>query len=260
MLFEIQLLTSFVAGGLLIALQTLIAERVSLKWRGIVLTVPTTMALGIFFVGLTKTAGDIPDLVRVIPAAISAVYVFVVIFALLARYGIIPAFVGAYAGWGVLAYLLIQYPPASFGISILYAVPVVTLMYLIVRKLPQVSELKVYPMNFNHILIRSLIGGVIIVAVVFLAKTLGNVWGGMFSAFPASYTATFLIYHVLQGGRAISSVAKSLFLPGIPGFILYAYISALTFPEYGIWIGTLAAYAVTMLYFMLWMKVRERFI
>ncbi len=261
MQFYIQLATSFIVGGLFIALQTLIAERVSLKWRGIALTVPTTMALGILFIAITKSPAEIPEVAKIMPAALAPSYIFVLLFALLIkRFGVVTSMIIPYITWGLLGYLLIQFPPPSyFTATFIYALPLLLGAYLIIRKLPQKTKLKIFPMNWKHILARALIGGSIIALAVFLAKTAGNFWGGLFSMFPASYSATFIIYYHLQGPEVMPSVARSLFWPGIIGFILYGYIASLTFPEYGMWIGTLAAYAVVLSFFWGWVRIRESF-
>lgn len=248
MLFPIQLITSFLVGGIFIALQTLIAERVSVKWRGIVLTVPSTLALGLFFIGLTKTPLDMIEAANIIPAAMGPDYLFVMVFAVLSARGFLTSIISGLAVWAFGAFLLLKFPPATFVHSIWYGFPVVLFAYFIVRKFPYIHALKQFPMNTKHIALRSLIGGFIITLIVFLAKTIGNIWGGLFSAFPAAFTSTFLIYYHLQGKAAMPSVAKSLFFPGAFNFIVYTFVAMMAFPKWGVWIGTLAAYAATFLF------------
>jgi uncharacterized membrane protein (GlpM family) len=103
-------------------------------------------------------------------------------------------------------------------------------------------------MNFQHIFFRSILGGCIIALVVFLSKTLGNIWGGLFAVFPAVFTSTFVIYYHLHGKAVIPAVAKSVFFPGSVGFILYTWVATLTFPEIGIWLGTLACYVAYIMF------------
>jgi hypothetical protein len=91
--------------------------------------------------------------------------------------------------------------------------------------------------------------------VVYLAHTLGNVWGGLFSAFPGSFTAILLIFYHVHGEKVISSVSKSLFFPGAIGFCVYAWIAGVTFPLYGIWIGTLLSYLFTFVFYWLYQKL-----
>lgn len=251
-IFTVQVIVSFFAGGLLIGLQTLIAERVPLRWRGIVLTVPTTMALGFFFIALTKTPEDIVEVARFVPAALMADYVFVLVFAFLAKYGLGISLVGSYSSWALFAYPIVSYPPQTFTVStFVYALPIIIVCYLFVRRLPQETAITPVPMNSKHVVIRSLIGGSVVVCVVILSKTLGNVWGGLFSAFPAAFTATLAIYYSVHGRSIIPSVAKALFFPGAVGFILYALVASITFPRVGMWWGTLAAYIVVLTFYWL---------
>lgn len=252
-MFTIQLAISFFAGGLFIALQTLLGERVPLKWRGAVLTIPSTMALGLLFIGLTKTPEDVTQAAIVIPAALTPDYIFVLAFALLSRLNLAINFVTSFSIWAIFAFLLIKFPPANFLISLIaYCIPIVIICYLIIKKLPQSTALTPVPMTLKHTAIRSFIGGSIIATIVILSNTLGNIYGGIFSVFPAAYTATFLIYSQVHGKKIIPSVAKSFFMPGVPGFIIYAYIAGTTFPIIGIWLGTLAAYAGTAVFYLIY--------
>ncbi|MFH1218406.1 MAG: DUF3147 family protein [Candidatus Peregrinibacteria bacterium] len=251
-MFTAQLITSFIAGGFFIALQTLISERVPNKWKGIILTIPSTMSLGLLFIGLSKFPLDAAEAAIMIPTSTAISYSFVTLFALTITLGLISAFALSLTLWALLAYLFLTFPPENFLISILYEIPVIAVTYFLVHKLPKIPKLKIFPMNFKHITVRAIIGGTIIALAVFLSKTLGNSWGGLFSAFPAVFSSTFIIYYYLQGPRAIPSVAKSFFFPGIIGFNIYAYIASLTFPLYGIWIGTLASYLATFAFFCVW--------
>lgn len=257
-MFLLQLIISFLAGGLFIALQTLIAERVKGAWRGIVLTIPSTMALGIFFVGIVKSSADVVEATRIIPAALGPDYLFVAIFALLARFGFFISLAGGFLTWAAGAALLFFFPPASFLTStFLYGIPPICLGYLLIKSIAQETELKKFPMTPAIIATRSLIGGSIIALIVFLANTAGNFWAGLFSAFPAAFTSTFIIYYKSQGRGAIPHVACSMFFPGAIGFMIYAWIAALTFPAWGVWLGTLASYIGTALYFWLWTEAKQ---
>lgn len=247
--FALQLITSFIVGGLAIALQTLIAERVTGFWRSLVITVPLMLAMGLFFVGLTKSPQDVADVVRVVPAALGPDYLFVTVFAILASRGIILSLVGGLIAWSLSAYYILQFPPLSFTTStLLYGLPTIILCYLITSQLRQESYLKPFPINGKTILLRSLVGGIIIALVVFFAKKFGNVWGGLLSAFPATFSSTLIIYYFLQGKHVIPSVAKAFFFPGFFGFIVYAFVAGLTFPAFGIWLGTLFSYGAYVIF------------
>jgi len=254
----IQLIISFVIGGILIALQTLIAERVSLKWRGIILTIPTTVAISLLFIGIVKSPEDVANASISIPASLGASYTFVTMFTLLRNFGLAVAYIVSILIWCGFAFLIVMFPPSDFvsSITIFCAIPVL-LGYIIVSKCPQVVELKKFPMNPKHLFFRSLIGGFIVALSVALSKILGNVWGGIFSVFPAAFSSTFIIYYYLQGPKIIPSVTRSTFFPGVIGFILYAVVTAYTFPVYGIWVGTLIDYGVVIGFFLSWNFIKN---
>lgn len=256
MLLTIQLLASFFIGGLFIALQTLVAERVHGIWRNIALAIPSTSALGILFVGLVKSPIDAAEAALIIPAALTPDYLFVFIFAALTSFGVGTRIVLSLLAWSVGAWLILLYPPETFFASAaIYALPFILLFYWFTRKLPKEGTLKIFPMTAGSIAVRSLIGGAIISLVVILSQTLGNVWGGLFSAFPATFLSTFIIYNRWQGRHVIPKIATALFFPGSLGFILYSWVAALAFPLWGVWLGTLAAYAAIGIFYLVWISL-----
>ncbi len=252
----IQLLASFFIAGLFIAMQTLIAERVPLRWRGVALTIPSTMAIGLLFIGIIKSPLDAANATIMAPVGIGATFVFATVFAFLSRFGLAKAMLGAQAVWFLLGITMLKFPPQNFAEAFfLYALPLIVISYFFVRTLPRVHELKIFPMNAKHITVRSIIGGSIVLFAVLLSKILGNFWGGLFATFPALFTSTFIIYYHLQGKAVIPAIAQSIFFPGSLGLILYGWIVALTFPTLGVWLGTLAAYAATFAFFWLYNRL-----
>lgn len=254
-IFYAQLAISVVAGGLAIAIQTLLAERFRARWRGIILTIPTTMGLGLFFVGLTKSPQDVVDVARVIPAGLGLDYIYVALYALLIRHGFWASQTAAFVIFAVGAFFIVLFPPTTFGISLAIGLGLVCGSFAAVRRISIYHSLTRFPFNPYHLAVRSIIGGVIVGLIVFLSKTLGNVWGGIFAAFPAAFTSTFVIYYLFQGRASIPAVARGLFFPGSLGFILYGITAALAFPPLGIWLGTAAAYAVTLLFYFIWSRL-----
>ena len=261
LMFIWQLVISFIAGGLLIAFQTFLGERVPLKWRGMVLTIPTTLALGLLFIGLIKSVHDIPEVVKIIPAALAPDYLFVLFFALFSRYSLTKAMLGGMAVWFVSAIALLRFPPSTLPISIfLYGLPVIAAAYLLISRMHQITAIAPVAITVRRTVIRSLIGGSIVVLIVVLSKFIGNSWGGVFSTFPAAFSSTFLIYYLAHGKEIIPSVGKSMFFPGAVGFMLYAITAAYSFPHFGIWMGTLIAYVITIPFYILYPIIKNEFI
>lgn len=256
-MFKTQVLISFLAGGLLTALQTLIAERVNPKFRGIVLTIPTTLAVGLLFIAITKSQNDLLEAITMIPAGEGITYIFVTIIALMIKRGFFVSLATGFLAWGIGSYVLLKFPPLNFISSILfYGAPTIIICYLLIRKIKINKDLKIFPINGRNILTRAIFSGLIISTTVILAKTLGNFWGGLFAVFPAGFTSTLMIFNNTQGSKSIPSVCKSLFFPGAIGFIIYALAIKITAPALGIWLATLIAYCTTFIFF--WFSTFEK--
>jgi uncharacterized membrane protein (GlpM family) len=259
-LFTLRVIISFVVGGVFISLQTLFAERVPLKWRGVVLTIPSTLAMSLFFVGITKGSSEVSYVaVLSIAASFICTYVFATTFAFFSRFNLYLATIMGFLFWGISALVLILFPPDSIGTAILVGIPVLLICYVVVSHLEQVHEISPVPFTPKHIAIRSIFSGLVVVMAVVFAKTFGNVWGGVFSAFPAVFSTTLIIYYLAHGKEIIPAVTKSVFFPGSIGFALYSVVAGFTFPEFGIWIGTLLSYSVFITYILVYQNIKERY-
>src|SRR3989344_1686057 len=184
-MFQLQLIISFVVGGLAVSFQTLIGERVPLRWRGPVLTIPSTLGLALFFVGLTKGEVAGQEAAMIVPAALGAEFLFVMAFAFCSQFGIVAAlffsFIVIFAGG---SFVLFFPPETMFSSVFLYGLPAIVLAYLIVNVLPHISRLTPVPITARYVAMRSLLGGSILVTVILLSKFLGNTWGVSSLHFP----------------------------------------------------------------------------
>ncbi len=189
----------------------------------------------------------------IVPAALGAEFLFVMAFALCIRLGLLIALVLSSIVIVAGGSFVLFFPPTSLYYSVfVYGIPAIVFAYVVVNFLPQVTALKPVPMNVRYIVMRSLLGGTIIVTVILLSKFLGNTWGGLFSAFPAVFLSTFLIYYFANGCAVIPSVARSMFFPGSLALMLYAVVTMWSFPILGIWIGTVVSYLAVGCFFVLY--------
>jgi uncharacterized membrane protein (GlpM family) len=256
-LFALRIIASFVVGGLFISLQTLIAERVPLKWRGVILTIPSTLALGLFFIGISSTSGAVTAAASSISAELTSLYIFGIVFAVLSRRGLFFATVGSIVAWFVSALVLIIFPIHSLGTIFLIGIPGLVISYGVLNMIPHNHEIIPVPFVAKHIFVRALFGGFVIALSVIFAKYFGNIWGGIFSAYPAVFTTTLIIYYLVHGKNIIPGITKSFLFPGVPGYVLYALAVMFTFPRFGIWLGTLFSYAVFAVYIFVYQKIKE---
>ncbi len=251
-MFGLQLFLSFFVGGFFVAFQTLLAERAGHRWRGVVLSIPSTLALGLFFIGLIKTPQSVKEAVSIVPIAEAGVFFFVTAFVLLVRFGLLVSMTAAVFLWALTASIVLHFPPADFIHSVFYGLIAILLAYFLLYTVPTKGKLQAFPINTHNVLIRALVGGTVIFTTVLLSKILGPIWGGLFSVFPAVFASTFVIYYHAHGKESIPLVGKGLFFPGSIGFMVYAAVAGWAFPEFGIWVGTLLAYMAVVLFLALW--------
>jgi uncharacterized membrane protein (GlpM family) len=84
-LFFIQLATSIIVGGGFIAVQSILAERVPQKIAGIVLSIPSTVAVALFFIGLTTSPEAVAKAIPVIPIAFGCGLIFCTVYIYIAN-------------------------------------------------------------------------------------------------------------------------------------------------------------------------------
>ena len=258
--FLLQLLISFFVGGFFIALQTIVAERVSEKMRGIVLTIPSTIALGLFFIGVFESPENASAAAEFATAALAGPYVFMVAYALAARrHGIFWSLLFSTALWALFAVLIIQFPPSSFWQGVfMYFVPPTVLLYFIIIRFPAKSEITPKPFTAYQMFGREIACGFIVALSLFLSRRFNTDFGALFSSYPVLFTSTMVIYHYLYGGKFLISVARSVFFPGALVFMAYTYVIYLGYPTVGITLGTFGAYVVSLLIYLLYLAVVKK--
>jgi len=126
-----------------------------------------------------------------------------------------------------------------------------------VKKIPSSGNVKVHYTPAKIALRGVLAGAVISIAV--LLSNVGPALSGIFSVFPAILSLTMLISAREHGPKFAAGMAKSMTI-GISSVAVYATTIHFLFPAYGIIIGTITAYAVsivvTLIIFKLCGKIR----
>jgi len=95
---------------------------------------------------------------------------------------------------------------------------------------------------------RAIFAGSIITLAVFLSKTLGPFWGGIFSIFPAVFLSTLTIVYWHYDSLFLFKMWKNAPIGSVI-FTLYPITAIYTFPAFGIWGGTFASYSICLLLF-----------
>jgi hypothetical protein len=260
-IFIIQLISSFAVGGLLVAFMSLAAERVSSKTAGVILSLPSTLAISLFFIGLTRGETALADVLPVLPLSLGAAVLFVAVYANIAQkikdttVSILVSLTGAIFIWLVIGIplALFKFDNLFFSITGYIILVIISHLMLYFKKGgPQV----IFKYSINQKLFRIIMAGSIIALVVFLTKQLGTVWGGVFSVFPAAYLSSLVIFHKARGSLFLFSATKTLPLTS-PIFIIYAVAAKYFFPVLGILAGTFISYLLVLMLMFVYARVLQ---
>jgi uncharacterized membrane protein (GlpM family) len=252
-----QMLVSFITGGGLITLLSLIAEKTNQRISGIILTFPSTLVIGFFFLGLSTGTDNVAKIVptTIIPLGIlvlsSLIYTYVAVF--FAKYlknnvhQILCSLLTSTVFWFLLVSPFAICKVSNLLYSILGFAIIVFISHLIVKSNIYDSDLKPLAYTAKQILFRAIFTGTIIAAIVFCAKTLNPFWGGIFTMFPAATFSTLTILHYHYKPAELFHFVKKIPL-GSVSLLIYAVSVMYFFPKLGIYQGTMISCFLSLLF------------
>lgn len=255
--FLLQLLSSFSIGGFLVGIQASIAEKADKKLAGIVLTFPSTALVSFFF--MWQVLGEAKFQEALIPVPItmgaSLLFIFTYIKAFQAtdkfitrtRYQIPLSLFIALCFWILMSFVILHSGISNIWLSLAIASIFMFMTRLLLKReelctkpLPEIKiklMVKIYRMIFS---------GFVIATTVFLAKTLGPTWGGIFSMFPAAYISSLLMYSLQYNHqfmyRTFYNAPK-----GLIALLIFTFATLITFPIFGNLLGTLISVSISTL-------------
>ncbi len=267
-LFTTQLLASFFVGGGVITVLSLIVERVDKKYAGLILASPTTTVLALFFLGLTIGSENVQ---RIIPATFlplgisilfAAIYFYWAIF--LHRFHlkkiqeIVLTYTLSIFFWLllILPVIFLRFSNLLWGIAACLAL--ISLTHFLLSFFPhKITAPNIVTYTFSQKVGRGIFIGLVITLIVYLGKTLGPFWGGVFSVFPGAFSATLPIFHWYNEPRNLYAFVKGIPL-GALSVIIYLLSALFTFPALGYGWGTVVAYIVSLFYIVIVSKFQNR--
>lgn len=256
--FITQLISSFAFGGILVAMQATIAERANKKLAGLVLTFPSTAIVSFFFIWQVLSVQDFQCALAPVPATMGIsllfIYVYIKSFQTVQKLNlqksmqILLAILISISFWALCAIAILK----SQLTNIWFSLCISTLLILATKFLLSRETLCTQPLpdiryNWLQKLLRIVFSGGVISTTVFLAKTMGPIWGGIFSMFPAAYISSLLMYSPNYNHRFMYRAYYSA-PKGILGLLIFTFVALWTFPLFGNIVGTLAAVFSSFIY------------
>jgi hypothetical protein len=248
----IQVAVSFIAGGLLITLLTLLAERTSSKVSGIVLSFPSTIALGYFFLGWTLSSEKVAMIAPTTMVAIGTIVPFAGVYVRTAKA------ISAYTNNKISQIALSLIASTTVWLAIVTVIGKVSspliglagylaLAFIGTKLIPKSTSSPVVIKKYTvgQKTGRAIFIGCIIALVVLLGKTAGATWGGVFSVFPAALTSALVVIHWHYDTEKLSAMVQKVAI-GSLSLLAYAITATLIFSKAGFVYGTLVSYIVSL--------------
>jgi len=263
-LFYIKIITSFFVGGIIIAGLSFFAERANKKIAGIVLSLPSTVMIGYFFIAWATSPEAIFDIAPITIATDGAILFFSIVYIYFSKIKINKILsILLSTILGLSTWLIISIPLAIIKFDnlllslIIYLIPVSISYYFLTHK----NKIEKTPDKLTYSntqkIGRAIFAGSIIALSVYLSKVIHPFWGGIFSGFPAAFLSTFIILHWYYDSQILFKIAKTIPIGSIV-FIIYIWTARYSFPAFGIWGGTILSYLISLVFFFILMKFQNK--
>ncbi len=262
-IFLLKVIISFVTGGIIIALLTLLAEKYK-KIGGLIISIPSTLPIGLFFIGWTQDKDAVIEALRIVPISLSILLIFATIFILLSRKvsrinffkKLILLNLISLIIWSSLSYFAIIVNLTNILLSLLIFSIIFTISYILLnyKYISQEQKQNEQPIKVNktqELITRSIFSGTIIMTSVILAKVFNPIWGGVFAMFPGAYLSSFNILLISKkDNRILNEVGKTIPI-GVVLFMAFAFITMLFLKEFNTIVSLLFSEFIIMLIIIL---------
>lgn len=260
-LFHIQLITSFFVGGICATLLSIFAERANKQIAGIIIGLPTTILLSYIFIAWVLGTDSIASVAPTTPLSTGVALIFLLVYLKIARslcVSKIPLISISLIG-GLAVWFAIMIPIGRMHFSNLWLSVALQLLICLAGHLILVKAHKVdsKPRKINYTwpqkIGRAAFTGLVIVTATLLAKLIGPVWGGVFSGFPAVFSSTLVILHLMHDTDFLYHVFYTAPL-GHLQCTVFIVAAVYLFPLLGIAGGFVLSYGITIAFSYLLMK------
>ncbi|HOO77791.1 MAG TPA: hypothetical protein PK636_02580 [bacterium] len=244
-LFPLQLLLSFLVGGLWILATTLIAERLNPRLGGLAGGLPSTSAVTFLFLGWARGPGELDRALSAFPLTFSVNAAFLGIFALVApRRGAAVGLATGLGAWLLLQLAVFAVSPLPSAVALGVWAGVLAAAVLIFSG-PTASRCGRPQMEARKgaLAARAALSGTVVALAVLFGEIGGPVAGSVFAAFPAVYLMTLAIISRSSGVPCALEVVGPLLISGEINCVLFAVLMRAVLPLAGVAVAAAAGYA-----------------
>lgn len=238
--FWYKLFLSFIVGSAWVTFSTIAAERYGSKMGGLIGGLPSTAVVALLFIGLTQTPFVASEATTIMPFTQGINGIFIIVYLLLVRRGLLRGLLSALLAWFFLASILLATDIRHLWVSVASWMLLVLSCYLVVERcmnIPSQGKVSIR-YTFSQIAFRALFGGAVIAFAVLMGKLGGPMYGGVFATFPAMFLSTLVVTYRTGGAEFSRAVAKALMVSGMINVALYAMVVRYLYAWSGLAYGT----------------------
>ena len=248
-----------IAVGVVIAL-TLVAEYGSVTLAGILSAYPLGTAMVLFFLGYEISPVFAADsAVFALPGFIGLLMFLTAYWRMSLSSGDGPFGIALCAIAGCVTFIgvsaVLQALPFDLTGGALAAIAAMIGFGLLFRRIPGEELNGKIPFSPGVMVFRAGVVAGTVIFITALAHVSGPEWGGLLSSFPITMFPFLLVLHLGYGAGPVRTVIKNVPL-GLGAVISYVVGVAVLYPDFGIGWGTLAAFAVSTLYLIMFLTLR----
>jgi hypothetical protein len=244
--FLLRVILSFVIGGLYIAVMARITERFGSKLGGLLIALPGTAFVGLAFIAWVQGPAAVSEATAVMPATLAASTIFLVVFSLLYRYGMLTAYFSAVIVWFSLNLPVVIFKLHSLGIALLIATVLFSISISFFHHEPH-RLLKPSKGSKKTLAIRAVFAGSFVAIAVICSKLFGPIWGGLFASFPAAFSAVILIFGRTHGREFTASTSRTM-VNGVLANVVFVSSIHLSVASLGSVMSILVSYLICLLF------------
>lgn len=227
----------------------IVTEKHGGRLGGFLVGFPSTVAFSLFFSGLFVSVPVADDATNALPVFLSVIGIFLLSFGFLAAKGFAAGLFYSLVIWSAVSLVVLLSGIGDFLVALFSSAAISVPLYLAFRfrlkpRKPTGSSGPRYTVSL--LLVRFTLGGGTVALAVMMSHLGAPILSAMFSSFPALSISTLVAIRTgnkAEGTENAKGMTMAMFVSVMLMLIPFSVVVHYLYPLYGIWWGTLAAYA-----------------
>jgi hypothetical protein len=244
----------------IVALVTTLADVFGKGPAGFLGGLPSSGAVNLLSIGLTQSTSAAVQATVIFPLGFASTFAFLLFYTVPKRIGFGARMLLSLGLWLPISAAVAVWGPDDFALSVGASLVVATAVLFVRRRVATTgAELPPSRPSARLTVLRGILGGSVVAAVVTLSVAGGPMVGGVFSAAPAIWSSSLFVTSRARGVEFSRSLTWSFMQAGILTVIPYGIAAHYFFANSGIWLGTLLSYAaISPLALVAWWLTNRR--